>query len=177
MIGNFFLDGKTSQAFPCHLYFSLNFDQSLYFCTFTIPIPHILFLCLSAKILYTISGKVVKVMRVRLVFSTGSIIPALHYEERSSSKTEDERRTAEYDSFAIRTMTICLLPAIVGITVYSLVHNTYKSWYSWIISSLADSVYFFGFISMTPQLYINYKLKSVAHLPIKVVVISIRLMV
>lgn len=26
-------------------------------------------------------------------------------------------------------------------------------------------VYTFGFVLMTPQLYINYKLKSVAHLP------------
>lgn len=29
-----------------------------------------------------------------------------------------------------------------------------------------DSIYYFGFISMIPQLYINYKLHSVAHLPI-----------
>ena len=108
-------------------------------------------------------------MKVRLEFSSGSIVPAFEYEERLFSKSVEERRTAEYDSFAIRHMTLSLLPAIVGIAIYSLIYNTYKSWYSWIISSLADSVYFFGFISMTPQLYINYKLKSVAHLPIKVV--------
>jgi len=41
-------------------------------------------------------------------------------------------------------------------------------WYSWLVSSLADSVYLFGFIGMTPQLFINYKLKSVAHLPWRV---------
>merc|ERR1712187_722777 len=30
---------------------------------------------------------------------------------------------------------------------------------------MAGGVYTFGFIMMTPQLYINYKLKSVEHLP------------
>ena len=34
--------------------------------------------------------------------------------------------------------------------------------------SLADAVYVFGFVGMTPQLFINYKLKSVAHLPWRV---------
>jgi hypothetical protein len=47
-------------------------------------------------------------------------------------------------------------------------HYTYKSWYSWLISNLANAVYTFGFISMCPQLYVNYRLKSVAHLPWKV---------
>ena len=32
---------------------------------------------------------------------------------------------------------------------------------------MANGVYMFGFIAMTPQLYINYRLKSVAHLPWK----------
>ncbi|KAJ7945187.1 cleft lip and palate transmembrane protein 1-like [Quillaja saponaria] len=40
-----------------------------------------------------------------------------------------------------------------------------RSWYSWILSSLTSCVYMFGFIMMCPQLFINYKLKSVAHLP------------
>jgi len=39
------------------------------------------------------------------------------------------------------------------------------SWYSWIINSLVNGVYAFGFIFMMPQLFLNYKLKSVAHLP------------
>ena len=34
--------------------------------------------------------------------------------------------------------------------------------------SLVGFVYAFGFVMMTPQLYINYKLKSVAHIPWKV---------
>ena len=37
--------------------------------------------------------------------------------------------------------------------------------YSWVLGSAVGCVYTFGFIMMTPQLFINYKLKSVAHLP------------
>uniref|UniRef100_A0A8C1BCW9 Lipid scramblase CLPTM1L n=1 Tax=Cyprinus carpio carpio TaxID=630221 RepID=A0A8C1BCW9_CYPCA len=51
--------------------------------------------------------------------------------------------------------------------VYSLVFVKYKSWYSWIINSLVNGVYAFGFLFMLPQLFVNYKLKSVAHLPWK----------
>lgn len=41
------------------------------------------------------------------------------------------------------------------------------SWYSWSIKSLVNGVYAFGFIFMLPQLFINYRLKSVANLPWK----------
>jgi hypothetical protein len=36
--------------------------------------------------------------------------------------------------------------------------------YSFIVGTLVGFVYMFGFISMTPQLFINYKLKSVSHM-------------
>ncbi|KAG8242526.1 Cleft lip and palate associated transmembrane protein 1 [Homalodisca vitripennis] len=41
----------------------------------------------------------------------------------------------------------------------------FNSWYSWCIHSLVNGVYAFGFLFMLPQLFINYRLKSVAHLP------------
>ena len=37
--------------------------------------------------------------------------------------------------------------------------------YSWVINSLVNGVYLFGFLFMMPQLFVNYKMKSVAHLP------------
>ena len=37
--------------------------------------------------------------------------------------------------------------------------------YSWTIQSTVNGVYAFGFLFMMPQLFVNYKLKSVAHLP------------
>ena len=55
------------------------------------------------------------------------------------------------------------------------VYYPHTSWYSWVLSSLADAVYLLGFIGMCPQLYINYKLKSVAHMPWRVLAYKARL--
>merc|ERR1712142_642482 len=41
----------------------------------------------------------------------------------------------------------------------------HKGWYSFILSMLYGFLLMFGFIKMTPQLFTNYKLKSVAHMP------------
>lgn len=41
----------------------------------------------------------------------------------------------------------------------------FSRWYSWTIHSLVNGVYAFGFLFMLPQLFINYHLKSVAHIP------------
>jgi hypothetical protein len=61
--------------------------------------------------------------------------------------------------FALQT------PLCVGGAVYSLAYVPHKSWYGWVIECLANGVYAFGFLFMLPQLFVNYKLKSVAHLP------------
>jgi hypothetical protein len=74
-------------------------------------------------------------------------------------------KTKEFDEQAMRYLSYALYPLIVGYAIYSLMYETHKSWYSWILSSLTGCVYTFGFIMMCPQLFINYKLKSVAHLP------------
>jgi len=44
-------------------------------------------------------------------------------------------------------------------------YETHKSWYSFVITTLVGSVYAYGFLMMVPSLYINYRLKSVAHMP------------
>jgi hypothetical protein len=61
-----------------------------------------------------------------------------------------------------------LLPLVPVYAGYSLMYHEYKSWYSFIIRTLAGFIYMTGFLMMTPQLYINYKLKSVEHMPWKV---------
>lgn len=60
-----------------------------------------------------------------------------------------------------------MYPCFLGYTIYSVLYEEHKGWYSFVISTLVGFVYAFGFISMTPQLFINYKLKSVAHMPWK----------
>lgn len=58
-----------------------------------------------------------------------------------------------------------MFPLLVGYCGYSLMYQEHKSWYSWVLNLLYGYLLTFGFILMTPQLFINYKLKSVAHLP------------
>jgi len=99
--------------------------------------------------------------------------------ESSSAKPNDEK--AE-ESSRLHTMTLDadrqatiwlgsgMLPLVVGYTIYSLVKHEHVSWYSWIVTSASSGVYAFGFVLMTPQLFLNYKMKSVAHLPWRVLV-------
>eukprot|EP00002_Diphylleia_rotans_P034863 TRINITY_DN7532_c0_g1_i2.p1 TRINITY_DN7532_c0_g1~~TRINITY_DN7532_c0_g1_i2.p1 ORF type:complete len:531 (-),score=128.18 TRINITY_DN7532_c0_g1_i2:107-1699(-) len=75
--------------------------------------------------------------------------------------------TREHDATASKYLYYALIPLVIGYSIYSLIYENHKSWYSWILGSLVGTVYTFGFIMMTPQLFINYKLKSVAHLPWK----------
>lgn len=83
-------------------------------------------------------------------------------------QTGKEQQTNEYDRIAFKNLAMILYPMVVGWSLYALQHYQYTSWYSWLVSNLANAVYTFGFISLCPQLYVNYRLKSVAHLPWKV---------
>ncbi|KAJ1918558.1 hypothetical protein IWQ60_007470 [Tieghemiomyces parasiticus] len=83
----------------------------------------------------------------------------------AAQRTDEENRTQEYDETAYRYLTYLAYPLLAGYAGYSLYYEEHKSWYSFVINTLVGFVYAFGFITMTPQLFINYKLKSVAHMP------------
>ena len=57
--------------------------------------------------------------------------------------------------------------------VYCVWRYEYTSAWSWLISAAADFAYAFGFVNMTPQIFVNYKLKSVAHMPWRVMVYKV----
>ena len=78
--------------------------------------------------------------------------------------------TIECDRIATRKLSKILLPLVLGYTLYSFIYYEHISWYSWLITSASSAVYALGFALMTPQLFLNYKMKSVAHLPWKVLV-------
>eukprot|EP01012_Entosiphon_sulcatum_P026116 TRINITY_DN3150_c0_g1_i1.p1 TRINITY_DN3150_c0_g1~~TRINITY_DN3150_c0_g1_i1.p1 ORF type:complete len:588 (+),score=138.74 TRINITY_DN3150_c0_g1_i1:26-1765(+) len=75
--------------------------------------------------------------------------------------------TKKHDDTAVRYMGYALAPCVIGYAIYSVIYQEHKSWYSFVLNTLVGFIYTFGFIMMTPQLFINYKLKSVAHLPWK----------
>lgn len=78
--------------------------------------------------------------------------------------------TIESDRLATRTLGVALLPLVVGYTFYSLIYEEHIGWISWAVSSAASAVYALGFVMMTPQLFLNWRLKSVAHLPWRVLI-------
>ncbi|XP_065314816.1 lipid scramblase CLPTM1L-like isoform X2 [Gordionus sp. m RMFG-2023] len=78
-----------------------------------------------------------------------------------------EKLTQQYDQEAMQYLSYLMYPLVTCGAIYSLLYVPHKSWYSWLINSMVNGVYAFGFIFMLPQLIINYKLKSVSHLPWK----------
>jgi len=86
-------------------------------------------------------------------------------EEAEDDEQKMLRLTAKYDEEAMTYLSYALYPLVILYSFYSLVYESHKSWYSWVLGTLVGSVYTFGFIGMCPQLYLNYKLKSVAHMP------------
>uniref|UniRef100_A0A7S0YSI7 Cleft lip and palate associated transmembrane protein n=1 Tax=Polytomella parva TaxID=51329 RepID=A0A7S0YSI7_9CHLO len=109
-------------------------------------------------------GTAIEIWKVTKAFSvtTQPNWPFIKISDRASYANRD---TKQHDEDANRYLGYALFPLVIGYALWSLKYRTHKSWYSWIVSSLVGAVYMFGFILMCPQLYLNYKLKSVAHLP------------
>ncbi|DBB17996.1 hypothetical protein WJX82_010310 [Trebouxia sp. C0006] len=105
--------------------------------------------------------KVTKAMTVSIDWSRG--IPLPKFEDKAGYNNASE--TKKHDADAVRYLSYVLYPLLAGYAVYALFYETHKSWYSFVLNTLVGAVYMFGFILMCPQLYINYKLKSVAALP------------
>jgi len=87
-----------------------------------------------------------------------------------SAKDKLAALTIDSDRIATRTLGTFLLPLVLGYTLYSFVRQEHSGWYSWLVTSASSAVYALGFVLMTPQLFLNWKLKSVAHLPWRVLV-------
>ncbi|CAK9830187.1 Putative lipid scramblase CLPTM1 [Anthophora retusa] len=90
------------------------------------------------------------------------IFPKISFHDKGSYV---ESSTKEYDRLAFKYLSWALYPLLGGYAIYSLMYLEHKGWYSWVLNMLYGFLLTFGFIMMTPQLFINYKLKSVAHLP------------
>ncbi|KKA28363.1 hypothetical protein TD95_000208 [Thielaviopsis punctulata] len=110
--------------------------------------------------------KVTTIVNVRIQPGRpGSLLPYRVVLEDKNKLTETEEKTKEYDEIAFKYMYMAGVPLLLAYAVYSLIYDSHKSWYSYIITTLVGSVYAYGFLLMVPSLYINYRLKSVAHMP------------
>ena len=88
--------------------------------------------------------------------------PAITFEDKSSYVQSD---TKQYDRLAFQYLSWALFPLLGCYAIYSLFYSEHKGWYSFVLNIAYGFLLTFGFIMMTPQLFINYKMKSIAHLP------------
>ncbi|XP_048880964.1 cleft lip and palate transmembrane protein 1-like protein isoform X2 [Brienomyrus brachyistius] len=92
--------------------------------------------------------------------------PAPRHRKQDASDT----RNNEQDPQAMKGLSYVLYLLCFGASLYPLLCMKVRSLYSWLISSLANGVYTAGFLSMLPQLVVNYELKSVARVSQKALV-------
>ena len=53
---------------------------------------------------------------------------------------------SRYDKEAFRYVSYVAIPLLAGYTIYSLIYETHRGWYSFVISTLTSFVYLFGFV-------------------------------
>ena len=87
-----------------------------------------------------------------------------------ATRGDEDPLTQKIDAMATRTVGIILLPFVIVYVFYQLVYVQHPSWYTYAVTSSSSVVYALGFVMLTPQLFLNHKLKSVAHLPWKYLV-------
>ena len=75
-------------------------------------------------------------------------LPYIVVFEDKHELSETEEKTDEYDRIAFKWMGIGAVPLLAAYSVYSLVYDSHKSWYSFIITTLVGSVYAYGFLMM-----------------------------
>lgn len=101
----------------------------------------------------------VTINRDNLMFG---FLPRLGFSDKGSYV---DSSTKVYDNLAFKYLGWLCFPLLVAYGVYSVIYQEHKGWYSFVLNMLYGYLLTFGFIMMTPQLFINYKMKSVAHLP------------
>ena len=114
--------------------------------------------------------KLKKIFKISLDIKNCPYIIKLEY--KKSFETEEAR---DYESEAVDMMVKYMLLPIgviyLGYRVYYYSDNIIKNNWRSVIIFIIEYIYFllnvFGFILLTPQIYLNYKLKSVEHLPMR----------
>jgi hypothetical protein len=95
-------------------------------------------------------GTAIEFWKVTKAFDV-SIEPTFPYLSIKDKASYDRHDTKKHDADAIRYLSYALYPLVIGYSVYALLYETHKSWYSWVLGSLVGAVYTFGFILMCPQ--------------------------
>ena len=114
--------------------------------------------------------KLKKIFLINFEFKNFPYIIKLEYK-----KSFEKEEARDYESDAVNMMIKYMLIPIgifyLGYRIYYYSDNIIKNNWRSVVIFIIEYIYFllnvFGFILMTPQIYLNYKLKSVEHLPMK----------
>jgi hypothetical protein len=90
-----------------------------------------------------------------------------------SVSSNNDKDTQAYDKLAVGVLLKITGPTLLLYSCYTYYQEIYSVEeehsrtyiVAWLLTTQVRFIYIFGFIQMTPQLFINYKLKSVVHLP------------
>ncbi|RKP08397.1 cleft lip and palate transmembrane protein 1-domain-containing protein [Thamnocephalis sphaerospora] len=82
--------------------------------------------------------------------------------------TETEQLSRDVDRQSTRTIGLACVPLAIGYAAWSLVFQKHAGFRAWAIDALMAGMYLLGFITLTPQLFLNHRLKSVAAMPLRV---------
>jgi len=104
--------------------------------------------------------KLTRVIEVRLEKSGMLFYPS--FRSRVPHSSSDD-----YDKLALQYLSYILVPIVLVYSIYSLKFECHKGIVAYLLHVSASMVYALGFALMTPQLFINYRMKSVAYLPWK----------
>lgn len=112
--------------------------------------------------------KITKAVAVNILPApAGSMLPYRIQVINKHVLSTEEQKTQEYDRLAFKYVSWIAGPLLCAYTIYSAIYETHRGWWSFVIGTLTSFVYAFGFVSLIPQLIVNYKLKSVAHINTK----------
>jgi hypothetical protein len=77
-------------------------------------------------------------------------------------REEYQGETDEADAQGLKYLVWILIPLIIGYGVWQLLYGKHTGYGAYLLHCAAGALYAFGFLLMLPQLYVNYRLKTVA---------------
>lgn len=93
------------------------------------------------------SWKITKAVDIKLVRSQGILPYKIQIRDKHVLSKEEEE-TKEYDKLAFRYVIWGTTPFLIGYTIYSLLYEQHRGWYSFVITTLTQFVYMFGFVQL-----------------------------
>lgn len=97
-----------------------------------------------------LAWKITKAVDIKVVPSSGALGYWIEVHDKHVL-SEEEMKTQEYDKKAFKIVSYGTIPLLVGYTIYSLLYEVHRGWYSFVISTLTSFVYMFGFVQLIRQ--------------------------